>query len=314
MSNHTIADKNAFIINESTPWKDPKKSVPTGIFRFPGETNKEERLLYYWICNELYRGVGEIVEIGALLGASSTSLALGVLDNPRVANKERRIHVFDKFEAYEHQVNHFFPANNIEGLRVGDDFSHIYRQNIQPLESMLDVNVGDILDVTWQGGPIEILFIDCAISIEISNAIISKFYPHLIPCKSLIIDQDFFFQRCWWFAYKNEVLSNVLTPKYAEDCTMVSHCVGDMQAELPRLNLLNAPLEQRIKILQTFIGRMTGFAKQLVTLQLAWMMADNGQADVALSYAATIADAPLTPDVLYRARKTMTHIEALTAS
>ena len=236
------------MINATTPWRQ-HKDQPLAICTTPGEIDAQERFLYYWLARHTYRGVGEIVEIGALIGASSSCFAQGVLDNPLVTDKRHRLHVFDKFEAYPHLAEKFFPHFGITDIKTGDDFSSIYRRYTSPFAEQILLTKTDIADMTWHGAPIEILFVDCAQSPALSEKIMQVFYPYLIPGVSVVVDQDFFFERAWWFAAKAAELSDVLVPLYAEDCSLVSEC----RAAIPRSRLNfdfdNAPFAARIDAL-----------------------------------------------------------------
>jgi hypothetical protein len=48
----------------------------------------------------------------------------------------------------------------------------------------------------WRAGPIEILFIDIAKHWTTCDWITWQFFPHLIPGKSVVIQQDYLYSQC----------------------------------------------------------------------------------------------------------------------
>jgi len=235
------------------------------------------------------------------------ALGVGVMNNPAVYRKAKRVHVYDLFKAYEHQVANLFPKMGVTNIRVGDDFSHLYRKHVEPIKNALSVNVGDIRDVQWTKADIEILFMDCATTPNISVTILQKFFPFLIPGLSLVINQDFFFERAWWFPYMAEVFSDFLTPEYAEDCTLVSKCVAD--PDLSKLDL-DGDTVTILQAMERFAARLDSAARQKIQLQQAWFLCERGEPARAKEIAARILSHPIDQTVRYRANNMLRFIDS----
>ena len=54
---------------------------------------------------------------------------------------------------------------------------------------------GDVRTASWTGGPIEILFIDIAKHWTVCDWITWQFFPHLIPGRSVVVQQDYLYER-----------------------------------------------------------------------------------------------------------------------
>lgn len=232
------------------------------IYSIPGEIVAAERTLYRSLTEAGYRGNGAIVEVGALVGASSACLADGLEANTTVPAIRKFIHVFDRFEVYPHLAENFFPANGIHGYKVGDSFLPEYEANVAPWAKMLVVKQADAFDIKWDGGPIEILFIDCAISAAAYQHFIDTFYPHLIH-GALIIDQDFFYQMAPWLPMKAAMMdSDIVT---TVDSTAVT-AFNDTD-ELPRI--IGVPLLDQLRYLAQMAAQLPEPEAVLVRIQMA---------------------------------------------
>jgi hypothetical protein len=58
---------------------------------------------------------------------------------------------------------------------------------------LIEVHPGDIRQYPWRGGPIEILFIDCAKHPTVCDFVTKNFFAALIPGHSIVIQQDYLY-------------------------------------------------------------------------------------------------------------------------
>lgn len=65
----------------------------------PSETSPAERRLLYRFFAHVWKGSGDVVEIGPFLGGTTRSIALGMLANP-AREADARLHTYDRFEEY----------------------------------------------------------------------------------------------------------------------------------------------------------------------------------------------------------------------
>jgi hypothetical protein len=163
----------------------------------------EQRLLYR-LTSHYYSGAGVIVDAGAFCGASAYAMAAGFSDNTGIFSKERRIHSYDLFVADDEYTrdylqNNFYTRFDRHGKQVelirrvasGESFLDIFLFQTQRYENLVEVHPGSILAQKWSGGKIEILFLDICKTLEIQRHVFAEFLPHLIPGRSIVIQQDF---------------------------------------------------------------------------------------------------------------------------
>lgn len=142
----------------------------------------EEKQHLVWLTSEKYEGWGAIVELGAWLGSSTASLAEGL----RRRGSTAKIQTFDRF-TWESDMS--LAAG--EHLEDGADFQFRFHRETREYESWIDAHKVDLLHHAWEGGPIEILFVDSAKTWELANAVLRDFGPHLVPERSRVALQDF---------------------------------------------------------------------------------------------------------------------------
>lgn len=157
----------------------------------------EERQLLYYLASEYWEDRGCIVDAGCFLGGSTTALGLGV--RSRQARVGRisgaPIHSYDLFEAEEWTIGQFLPSS----FAPKQSFRPIFDENMRSLADLVTVHEGDIISKPWRLGPIEILFVDCAKTWVISDFISYHFFKALVPGRSIVIQQDYIFDR--WNAW-----------------------------------------------------------------------------------------------------------------
>lgn len=269
-------------------------TVPPVILSTPGEITPEERSAYYGLVRANYTGRGEIVEIGALLGASSVCLAQGLADNTLVDDKFRRIHVYDKFEVYPHLRDMVLPFAGLAPREVGASFLDLYLTNIAAYGQMLNVHQGDAHTAEWCGKPIEILFIDCALSARLYQHFINVFYPHLIE-GALIIDQDFFYQFAPWLPVKAELMADQLKPLAAVDCAVIARCIVAAPTLAPSEAAIDQiPIGNALELMERQAIRWPGELAALIHIQGVVAMFNAGCHEESLRRLEQIRDWPLT--------------------
>jgi hypothetical protein len=164
----------------------------------------ELRLLHH-LAEHVFTGAGCILDCGAFLGGSTRALADGVRRNPAVRGargpsspddvdlgdplERPLIHSFDRFEVEPYMRGTFFPA----ATAPGTSFRDRYEDAIAPYRSLIEVHAGDLLEQRWTGEPIELLFVDVAKHWTVCDWITSELFPHLIPGRSIVVQQDYLF-------------------------------------------------------------------------------------------------------------------------
>jgi len=167
-------------MNSSRPWQE--LPLADSINRIPAMLSTEEKQYLTWLTKEKYEGWGAIVELGTWLGSSSASLAEGL----RQRQLTSKIHSFDLFRWEEYMA-----AVHESDLKSGDDFLSLYLKQTAEYAPWIEAKAMDFINCSWDGGPIEILFIDSAKTWDLMNAILEAFGPHLVPGRSRVVLEDF---------------------------------------------------------------------------------------------------------------------------
>jgi len=184
--------------NHPTPWL---QMGVHGVNPIPSMICEDESLYLHWLAREVYQGHGEIVDAGPLLGGSTVSLASGLANNDRVPDK-KRIHSYDLFEYFPDFKERLLPRST---LKQGDSLLPLFLENTSMYREIIEIHSGDITKERWEGGPIELLFIDCDKDWDIHNHINREFFRALIP-GAIVVQQDYFHYGCPWIHLQMEFL------------------------------------------------------------------------------------------------------------
>lgn len=182
-------------LTPASAWR--RRAVPVACARVPTMLMPGELRLLHYLAEERYTGEGAIVDAGCFLGGSTLALADGLRRNlrRRGVEEEKLIRSYDRFEIEGWTVGSFFP----ESARAGESFRPLFDRNIEPYAGLVDVHPGDVRLWPWEGGPVEILFIDLAKHWTVCDWVTWQFFPHLIPGKSVVIQQDYLYHH--WVAW-----------------------------------------------------------------------------------------------------------------
>jgi hypothetical protein len=172
----------------------------------PGMISHTERRFLYWLTSQGYAGVGAVVEVGTWLGRSSIHLAAGLRD----AGFHEALWCYDRF-IWDAPHRRKAPLQ----LEQGESFQPQFEANVRPVYPLVRVAAGDLKDITWTGGPIELLVLDAPKRLPEISAALSIFGPHLIPGVSLLVLQDFLHAPSYDLPTVIGSLTGVLAPVHA---------------------------------------------------------------------------------------------------
>ena len=168
---------------------------PTDLSGPKGMVGPKERACYYWLGRNWLSGKGCIVDAGAFLGASTFCFAAGAADGGHRDFKGRPlIHAYDYFKVVDKYVGEAI-TRDFRPITSGDSYLDIFEAQTATYGDMISTHPGNFLSHQWQGDPIEILFIDIAKTANLNSHAIAQFFPHLIPGRSVLVQQDYF--HCW---------------------------------------------------------------------------------------------------------------------
>jgi len=173
----------------------------------PGMTSYQERECLYHAALALEHR-GQIVDLGSWLGSLAASLAAGVMANQRLSDGGTKVYAYDTFLWHE-WMDSIGDRLGITGYGTGDSFLPEFRKRTARWESVIEVRAGDVASFPWDGRPIAILVIDAMKDEGTAKAIMTNFFPSLIPGKSLVFQQDFahfytsWIHLIWWRIREN---------------------------------------------------------------------------------------------------------------
>lgn len=171
------------------------RSLPQNVRRIRTMMSAEECALLYSLARNRYSGEGCIVDAGIFLGGSTVALGQGVLD-AGTQTPEKPIVSFDQALVTQGMLNFFERRKVHPELAMGDDLRPIIRENTADVASLVDYRFGDILAEEWDSSqPVEICFLDILKTPAINRFAIKNFFPALMPGKSYVVHQDYFYHR-----------------------------------------------------------------------------------------------------------------------
>jgi hypothetical protein len=154
-----------------------------------GMTSAQEQQWLRTYAAQSYRGAGVIVDLGCFLGATTIALAEGLTLNRQ--RKQKQIHAYDLF-MWNAGFETWAKGKEVEGLfMIGGSFLAEFLRRTEKWRDYIVVHEQDLRQARWENGPIEFLFIDAMKSPELTSAIASNFFPHLVPGESYVVHQDF---------------------------------------------------------------------------------------------------------------------------
>ena len=109
--------------------------------------------MLHWLAAKAYTGCGDIVDLGAFLGASTQAFGHGARDNLQAPFGRRTIHSFDLFLCLRDQYSEELIGH---GRRPGDPILDLFEGNISDLSDLVKIYPGDVRQQTYRGGDIEI--------------------------------------------------------------------------------------------------------------------------------------------------------------
>lgn len=211
------------------PWYSV--DLPPEVEHGKGMIHLDERRMLYTLTRDYFSGAGKIIDGGAFLGTSSLSLGFGLRD--RGYKKEAVIHAFDMFVIDAYGVEHYSERKKgwfRKEIKPGDNVRAVYEKNIVPVADYVSIHEGNLLEMPWTSGPIEILFSDVSKSWELNDHIIRNWIAALIPETGILIQQDQVQEFHVWVAITMEILAD-----YFEtiDYTQYSSMVYRLKSEIP---------------------------------------------------------------------------------
>ncbi|MEE2925103.1 MAG: hypothetical protein VX619_10025 [bacterium] len=199
----------------------------------PAMTTVTEQAYCELYASQLFKGNGEMIELGCWLGSLTKSLAEGLLKNEFFKDKRQLIEVMDYFK-WDVVMEDWVVGTRFENrVDIGGNFQFLYREAVSNILNMVNITQADLSKYQWSGKPIEFLLIDCMKRFEIADNVARTFFPSLIPNDSYVVHQDYLhFYHSWihilMFRFRKWITPLLIVPRSS---TVVFKCVGQITNE-----------------------------------------------------------------------------------
>jgi len=227
--------------------------MPPSAGEVPSMMAPHEKRFLYGLAKQYWRGEGIIVDAGIFLGGSTRCFGDGLRANPALAKgrrvKEKPIVSFEKGSMNPGMVPHL----ERKGITITEDlrrnFIPLVEKFIEPVSDLVDLRPGDIMETAETiDQPIEICFLDVLKTPEISSYCLSKFMPRLIPGRSVVIQQDYFFEQLPYIKTHQEFLRDHFT-YIGEICSSAAFlCTSPIPEEKLAQIREGIPYEESLKL------------------------------------------------------------------
>jgi hypothetical protein len=190
--------------------------------------NRNETGMLHRLVAARFRGVGQVVDAGSFVGASSACLA-DALDE-RAIEPTYRVHAYDRFT----NSDPFFDRLLVEPVVRHGSFLPEAIRNLQPLLPRVNIYPWNFDSIRWIGRPIEVFFADIGKSPTTNAAIYKEFIRYWMPGFTVYVQQDFVHLEAPWIQY---TLASIID----------RFCVIGVEAPSLYLGLLDYPTDQEIE-------------------------------------------------------------------
>jgi hypothetical protein len=173
------------------------------------------------------QGDGAVVDLGAYAGGSAARLLSGLT----LAGRGNTVHSYDRFRSSRAFWARYMPD---EPLPETDDADllPVVRRHLAPWGDRVVLEVGDIGDKRWVGGPIEILSVDAAKGSAMADHIAVEFFPALVPGRGILVQQDYLMAVQPWLSAQMVGLREQFLPlAHVPKVGMVFLCVAPVTPE-----------------------------------------------------------------------------------
>jgi hypothetical protein len=246
-----------------------------------------ERRLLYTLARD-YADDGAIVDGGSFLGGSTVALLAGVRDRARTTRPSRVVS-YDLFRVEAYAIPHFFADDR--AVRVGDSFRARFDANVAGFDVPHIVHEGDITEIGWSGGPIDVLFLDVLKSWRINDAVLRDFFPSLVSGRSVIVHQDYGWGFNPWIPITVELMRDSLS--LIDGMEAGSHVFlvkKELPGDLLERGVKVLELDERIELMDRVLARSDGWVRGMMEIGRASLFIRRDGREVALEELDRIAE------------------------
>ena len=268
------------------PWRDV--ALPPDAVGVPTMLSKMERRLLYSLARDYARDDAAIVDAGSFLGGSTVALLAGVRDRAQPWSGPP-VESYDLFQVDEYMVPKFFADDR--SLRLGDSFRSRFDAHVARFEVPHVAHEGDITQIGWSGGPIDVLFLDVLKSWEINDAVLRDFFPALVPGRSVIVHQDYGWGDTPWIHIAVELMRDSLVLiDWMEWGSHVFFVERELPADVLQRGVGALDLDAKVALVDDAARRAEGWVLGMLEISRALLVAERDGPDAGLAELASIRE------------------------
>ena len=171
-------------------WRDDQKIAWPMKKLGHAQLGAAEGAMLYYIARDWVSGRHPLLELGSFLGGSASLTGAGLMANPDW-DGTTRLHCFDIFEAKFGDMAEFIRTRIDPDFREGEDFQHLFEAQTAEVAPAIEIHKGDFAEARWDGGAVDLVFVDIAKTAELNRVVLERFLPALRPGPGLMVNQDF---------------------------------------------------------------------------------------------------------------------------
>jgi hypothetical protein len=261
------------------PWRDV--ALPSDAVGIPTMLSKAERKLLYSLARDYASDDAAIVDAGCFLGGSTAALLAGVRDR-REPWTGPPVESYDLFRVEAFTIPKFFAADRT--VRVGDSFRSRYDTHVDRFDVPHLVHEGDITEIGWSGGPIDVLFLDVLKSWEINDAVLRDFLPALVPGRSVIVHQDYGWGDTPWIPITVELLRDSLVLlDWMEWGSHVFFVERELPVDVLQDGVGGLHVDVKLELIDQAVARAEGWVRGMLEISRAIVIAERDGSGAALA-------------------------------
>jgi hypothetical protein len=267
------------------PWRDV--DLPPDAVGIPTMLSRTERKLLYGLARDYAAEDAAIVDAGCFLGGSTAALLAGLRDRNEPWGGPP-LESYDLFRVEDYTIGKFFGDD--PSVRLGDSFRERFDANVARFDVPHAVHEGDITEMGWSGGPIDVLFLDVLKSPEINDAVLRDFFPSLVPGRSVIVHQDYGWGWMPWIPITVELMPDSLVlVDWMEWGSHVFFLQGEVPAEVIERGAGGLDLDTRFALIDQAVARADGWVRGMLEVDRAALVIERDGDEAGLAELASIA-------------------------
>lgn len=206
-------------------WNLRSFSMSEGLNKIPTMLTKEECRMLVWTAQMVPTGLGAVIDLGSFLGGSTAHLAHGL----SASQPNQHVDAFDQFTIGDDIKQRFLYDWGYPELQ-GNDMLHLFHQFVESFGKTV-AHRCNVEEVIWNGGKIELLFVDVCKGWDSMRNVMRQFYPNLIPNCSVVIHQDFqHYQQPWVVATTEALAEHLKMESWTQENSAIFLCTSQIES------------------------------------------------------------------------------------